>query len=208
MKIHKKIIAWSVYFAVIAISFFMCKTPTSASGGTTLNCWYSDSTSIGHWNTAPSTYVTNLDSSFTIVPSVNTAITQWNNAGITSSRTMTKPNAKILFYSGTKSDLRLYGFYYSTGTLGQTVWDNYSLEQTIYYKYQDRNIYGLSKVSASVCKEAGTGYYSRTAVHEYGHALGWNGHANSSSDIMYPYTNVAMTTSLSQKDKNHLAQMY
>lgn len=48
--------------------------------------------------------------------------------------------------------------------------------------------------------------YKTIAIHEMGHLFGWKGHSTNSSDVMYEAISSAIT--LTNRDKNHLKQIY
>ena len=166
--------------------------------------WYSDAYKVGYWADSPKVFFTNLTSSFNISSYVNTGVSRWNSAGVTSSITTSYSNANILFYGGTRSQLNSYGFIYDSNTAGYTTWDS-----TTMMGYANNSsllkVYRLNSTKASMCYEA-SGQYTHLGVHEYGHALGWYGHTGYSSDVMYGTANYV--TVLSNRDKNQLVQVY
>lgn len=135
---------------------------------------------------------------------LDNAVKAWSNAGISSSITTTPANANIKLYGGTRAELIAMGFYYRTDIVGLTYFDSYSAAGTANSVY---TINRFSKVSTSVCSEAGASYYTNVVMHEYGHALGWMGHASDAGDVMH-FQATAGNISLTSHDKKQLLQIY
>ena len=164
--------------------------------------WYSDAYEVGYWSEAPKTMFTNLSTSFNISTYVNNAVTTWNRAGISSA--ITPSNANIRLYGGTRTQLNAVGFWYADDNVGLTTFDDISNVGTVNNYF---TLYEFKKTSASMCDELTTeNSKKQTALHEYGHALGWVGHSSTASDVMYYKVNEA--TSLSTRDKEQLKQVY
>ena len=176
-----------------------------------LYSWKSNSDCIYHY-TSSSIYVktTNLSSSFTDFNlTYSTGISQWSNAGIS------------VQYSNSLSDIDFYGGFYAQlkpffpnlqyNHAGYTYPGSYYLEG--YY-----NLYGTTLTkdcgyligngkACVVQRSAATANeYRHTGVHELGHALGYDGHSGTSSDVMYPTTDSSYT--LTSSEKLHLTQVY
>ena len=86
------------------------------------------------------------------------------------------------------------------GLLYEGTWYLYPLEVTKT---------GYRQVSALGCivdNNRTSAEYIKTALHELGHAVGWNGHSANTSDVMYGYG--SSVTVLTNRDKNHLSQVY
>lgn len=172
----------------------------------TLSKWYSDGENVGYWKSNPQVYFSNLSSSINIASHVNTAVNKWKNAGIKSTVITTPSSADIKFYGGTKAQLNSIGFVYTSKTFGHTKWDS---STTVAQAQNSHNIKKITAASASMCSEAK--YLDNMAIHEYGHALGWEGHIPEGSEdenknVMYK--NNQDRTTLSKKDINHILQVY
>jgi len=166
--------------------------------------WYSDAYEVGYWSEAPKTMFTNLSTSFNISTYVNNAVTTWNRAGISSAITTTPSNANIRFYGGTRTQLNAVGFWYTDDMVGLTALDEITNVGTV---NNYCTLYEFTKTSASMCNELNTEADNKQlALHEYGHALGWIGHATTTSDVMYKSVNGV--TSLTTRDKQQLKQVY
>lgn len=189
---------------LMTLCFLMSYKIAVKANNISFDNWYADSYQVGYWSQAPKVYFTNLSSAINVSTYLNNAVNKWSSAGISSSITTTSSNATIKFYGGTQSELISAGFYYTSNTAGLTYWDSYSTVATAnsYYSIKE-----LTATSASVCSEIGSSYYTNVVLHEYGHALGWYGHASSTGDVMY-YEATAENTSLTTHDKNHLTQVY
>lgn len=198
-----KIKIWILSGILFGVAFIFSYSTVSKASSYTLAAWYSyNGGKVGYWESNPGVFIRNLSSSIATHGYVNNAVSKWNAAGITSSVTTTQSNANINFYGGTRSELIACGFYYDSGTAGLTYWDTSSF--VAYANGIAYEIYKLSAVSASVCAEASNP--ECVALHEYGHAMGWEGHSPYASDVMYEYENSIST--LTANDKAQLTQVY
>ena len=187
-----------------------------------LSYWNSNKPSIWSWATFPTLYYELLEanSAFYFYPGVSIARSQWEEALDINILSAAESQADIKFYGASKSYFAREGLIYiDLYGIGETIsapstesainytWNgstktHYHLDQsTIYLSYQRPHDYAEGSLS----------YYEqyRSAVHELGHALGYNGHSPSSTDIMYAYNNESNTNyTLTTNDIAHLKQVY
>lgn len=190
--------------SMLLVSNAAYKSADAANKYVKIKSWYSDSITVGYWSFSPYVSFTNLNNSFEISSYVNNAVTKWRSAGISSYITVSPANADIRAFSGTRAQLNAMGMNYDSSTNGLTVWNS---SKETGSTNGARKIRKLSRVTMSVCKEAGKNYYKNVTMHELGHALGWMGHHKSSKAIMYKYSKKNVV-SISTEDKKQLKQIY
>ncbi len=201
--VYSLILSFAMFF-VFAFSFYKIASAKSI----TLPNWRSTSNWVGYWSSEPKVFFTNLSSSFDISSYVNTAVNKWkaddtknNLNGIDSMVTVSAQNASIRYYSGTRAELNSIGFVYTSSLEGLTDY----VSSTKAADADNLNyVKKLSSVKASTAKEAAN--KACTTIHEYGHALGWSGHSQHSTDIMYKDSKGV--TTISVQEKRHLAGVY
>lgn len=175
-----------------------------------------ESSIIGHWPTPPTIYKEKLDPSpsFTFYEGYTTARNLWSNTlELSMTETSDESSANIKVYGGTGDQLRARNFNVTNGQAGLTVYTDTDL--TGYYLYNGSARIHYNMVKADICivsdymQDGSTptaSQYANTCIHEFGHAMGFFGHASSESAVMYYATNGA--TQLESLEKNHLLQIY
>ena len=138
------------------------------------------------------------------------AISQWNSAGISTIDNGSSTSSDIVCKGGTRSELlnNVDWLSYSDldGRTGITFWYD-SFEVYLDYNSTQKYLYQLSSSYIFIVDQGSTvNQQKNTFIHELGHALGWYGHSALNSDIMY--SQITSITTLTNRDKNHLVQVY
>ena len=138
------------------------------------------------------------------------AFRQWGGA---MNRTFLKSAAQtthINYYGGTASQINSTHVFNSEvgGELGIT-YITFNREGTWQYGSSTKKGNIITYAKGYVVDYSGRNInsYRNTCTHEFGHALGWEGHTSDTESVMYPtdaYTNIT----LSFIDKRHLQQVY
>lgn len=180
-----------------------------------LSYYYSDSSSIARYKTSRNLYFGSLDSSISgtdMTTMVTHAINQWNSAGVSVTST-SKDRANIIVYGGNLTSLRNIYPSYDSGNTGlmRPLGVQYEGEwryagSSIKNGYQHTNTQILIQNRTDSNATTRMNYYRKTTTHELGHALGWRGHSSNSGDIMFGSSSTIQ--SLTNRDKNHLNQLY
>jgi predicted Zn-dependent protease len=205
MNFSKKI---SILISTFLLSFIVASTSYAATLGY-LNFWDSDSSEIGRWGVTPSIYNYAVDGSMqgTLSEYVTHARTEWNNAGIPSNSTSSDSNAQIKVYGGTYTNLKAIEPSIKTTNPGLCTWfANHEGEWIAFGIYKTGYKLTAAKVYIVYTTGQTTNTYKMVTTHEIGHSLGWLGHTNYSSNVMYPYA--TEKTSLGTQDIRHLKQVY
>ncbi len=201
-RVTKSVYAFFMVCAMLFVFSFSFNQVAHAKSITLTN-WHSNGSTVGYWRSNPKVSFKNLNSSFEISKYLSNAVTAWKDGGkgISSVVTVVPADASIKYYSGTRAELNGIGFSYSATDHGCTKYfsrkkaaDANNL--TVVMEYFD--------VSASTQINAPN--EQNTTTHEYGHALGWEGHSYTSTDVMCAHTHAG--TKLSTKEKNHLIEVY
>ena len=197
------------FWILLFLTFSMLLLSVNAQNEVDIDYWYSNSDEICRWAGTPSISYKKLNSNsnFTFLVAYSHARTQWNDGGI-STISGTFPSTNVVCYGGTISEI-----YSETGLVvpssdnGVTFFSHSTSYTNLNYYGSVKKLYIMS--SAKVCvvdKGRTANQYKKTCTHEIGHALGWIGHSSVSTDIMY-YTGSSITA-LTNRDINHLAQVY
>lgn len=172
--------------------------------------WYSDAASISYTR-GPATFrVSILDSSFRedALGSYHNAIGQWNNTlPIHIYDVQPSTSSTYVMYYGSYSQLKAIFPGLNEGNTGYAS-ASFLRDGVANYQGTTKNVNRHVSGSACVVKKSGqsSAQYRKTALHESGHLLGWTGHSSNSSDVMYGYS--SSITTLTQRDKTHLTQIY
>ena len=211
--------------AVLLCFYLLLCWLSSAFALVTLDVYYSDSMTIGIWNTTPFIYHDKISTneSFPFVQSLVHGIQQWNPAlGMFVTTTTLNTNAPIKLFGGTHVQLSAINGYNNnnmeadyglcvvnestwepTGSIGVYKGQFYSTA----YKYIYYNVTGFIIENSD-----GNINYVKTATHELGHAFGWHRHPDTYLGL--EYTNWVMkqgalqNTVLQDGEKQHLGQIY
>lgn len=151
------------------------------------------------------------DSSFTtkFVSAVENAATKWDSTLPISIFETSQYSALGYVYGGTKSELSgiFPGLTSATTGLTSLSLPEEPLSENVYYGLERKYVYKLIGGKMCIVNKGRTqSEYNNTAIHEMGHLLGWLGHSNNSSHVMYSYANGV--TTLTPVDKNHIVQIY
>lgn len=211
MRTIKRIVATAVSVAtaaILSISPLAADLPDLGE----LDYWYADNSIISHWNSTPKIYVDNLSTNedFDLQYYVGFAVYQWSSHGVvTCIPNGTSSNHTIHFYGGTEAQLEAAGaFSDCSGVNGKTT-STATVEGT--YTYNDEiktgKVTTYSKV-ALVERSRTDMAYCKTSTHELGHAIGYSGHSLTSGDIMYTSSVYNTTNALTERDVDHIYQIY
>lgn len=206
----------------LVLSFVLCFSALTfdvfAASLGTLNVWYSNSNNIGEWQYVPSyLYCVNLcqygKDDIPLYDCGSTATTQWNNAlGISISPKSSETASSLTAYAGRVSDInQLAIWYYTEDTAPAGVSSSSeSLIGTWTYASDGSSKSGykitFSRFAVFYSSGRSTAMYKHVATHELGHSLGYRGHSTSSYDVMY--TTYNGVTTLTDRDRSHLRQVY
>ena len=183
----------------------------------TLPYWESDSDWICRWGTSYRNIPMyahinkmNANDRFYFTQGFDHAFIQW---GATLNRSFSRTAstvADIRFYGGTKYQIDQTGiFNYAVG--GELGLTNISTipEGSWTYKNTTKTGRKITGVKGYVVDYLGRSIqnYKNTCAHEFGHALGWDGHTWDKNSVMYP-TDGYDPLYLSNIDKRHLVQVY
>lgn len=174
--------------------------------------WHSNSNNVGHWASTPTISSINYSTSanFYYLAAYPHATAQWSSAGISTSPDGWSWSSNIICRGGTITQLvnNVPNLTYDQ-LIGKSGLTLYTSNMDAYLDYYGVQKYRYQMTAATVliidCGET-LNEEKKTFTHELGHALGWIGHSNVSSDIMYYAT--SSVTSLTTNDKEHLVQIY
>lgn len=208
----KKFIKRSISILLCLVTCFAFTIVSSATDLGELTYWYSDDDRIGWWTSTPSVYRIPLNSSFSsvFVSGIAWASSQWGNVdGIGFNYATSQSNADILCYGGTITEIQALGIdiEFSSADVGSTKYNNPPKKGTFTYGTETKRGYELvNPIVFILDKDRTLNKVKKTSTHEMGHALGWYGHSTNTSDVMcQDYYGII---SLSNRDKQHLAQVY
>lgn len=178
--------------------------------------WHSDSSSIGYWDLSESNdtlnvYMYNIDSedsSFSFISNTYNAMNQWSNAlDITLARVSDTSNAEIKAYGGTREQIE------SQSGRNNTTWTGLSVYSTTAHGVMNLNdgnklitIHEMNAATVYVIKRSDNDAVIKTCTHEFGHSLGYLGHAPNATDVMYSGAHSSYT--LKAAESNHLRAIY
>jgi predicted Zn-dependent protease len=175
---------------------------------------------IGYWTIDPEYYsekLDNNDTDFTFNSAILIAWGQWTNAlNLTIPNTSSKNTAEIEVYGGTVAQLTdnderweyLYEDEYDNET-GDTlyIYDySYGYDSFTYGASEKLGCTFIKNYSCLISRNRTSAEYYKTAVHEFGHSLGWIGHGPSLPNVMAQGNSSIYV--LSETDIDHLKQVY
>ncbi len=177
----------------------------------TLEYWYSNINNVYLWKNTPSLYYEKIEgsSNFMFLSGVSEAKAQWGGALDMEFKSALENKADIKCYGASLSTFKDKGVNIGDNLLGLTyhsicedeeidLYYNGNLKKT--YLAISAEIYILSKI-----ENMSSTLQKTIIIHEFGHALGYDGHSSNSNDTMYASsTNMYLT----DRDINHLAQFY
>ncbi len=175
-------------------------------------CWYSDSNDIGFWASTPTIWRCNFstNNSFSFTTCYNTARTQWANASIATIDGGTNPSSyQIAFFGGSESVIATNLGVSSASLNGKAgITKLYgSLFGYMNYSGSTKNLNQLSfSMTGIIDRGLSLDMQKNVCIHELGHSLGWYGHSNINTNVMY--YNTTSVKVLTTMDKNHLTQAY
>lgn len=181
--------------------------------------WESDDTTdinynkIGYWYGNPSVYMSS-SIGITGIQYIESAMLKWNWAlGASADRTYDQSTANIRFYVEPFESLYERGLWPGLMDFVYGATNNQSKTQlsgNLVYNSNDKERYreipGTHIVYSCVLTDSPSPYLHKTAIHEYGHAMGWYGHTLQDGNIMKQGS--FDMTYLSELDKRHLRQFY
>jgi predicted Zn-dependent protease len=184
-----------------------------------LSYWYSDADRIYRWDDARIVVCAeklNGNAQFYFYNAVDHACSQWTSAlGITIYADEEIASAPIMIYGGTAAEISELNIFNDittqNGATRRSTADGTDLFgiEGIWTRPDNTEIEGYLSYGANIYivdKSRTSNEYMKTATHELGHALGWSGHSSNPNDVMY--RSGSSITQLTQRDINHLAQVY
>lgn len=210
----KKLVSYLMVFL-----FLFVAVPIKAYPVLQCTYWYSNNIIIGQWTTTPKIYRKKLaaNSDFPFSSVYNYAITEWTNAGISSTAVSSASLADITCYGGTRQKIESeFGIVIPSNVLGRSFIDYGSVICSLEYQgpngIETKTMKSVTSATVFIIDRQVslttmiTNKYKNTFLHELGHAFGWAGHSSSNSDVMY-YSNTTVS-SLTLRDKRHLCQVF
>ena len=180
----------------------------------TVNSWYSDASNVGYAKVGGSYAVSSQsnDASFTqnFFNSVTYAGAQWNSV-LPISIGETSPNYAINYiYGGTLSQMKKIIADISPSAAGITQSYFNNTTDSVMYGNTSKFIYPYTGGKVCIIQVPGTAlqHYKSVTLHEMGHMLGWRGHSPTKSDVMYATVQSPPVTTLTDRDKKQLTQIY
>lgn len=206
-KILKAISALLVFIMVFGVSAF-------AVDGT-LQYWYSNLDHVYRFKSQPSIWSKNYANGFTsanISKYIDHAKTEWyTTGGFSCSYAPNESSASIKIYSGSYDELKPMFKSLVTGHGGLTVYPGQSYESAWIYGDTSKDVFEVTEANFCVVNK-GSAYsdtdYKCVTTHEFGHALGWGGHSEKSSDVMFGAVQAGSGKYLiTARDKNQIYQL-
>ena len=186
---------------------------TLAFAATTLKYWYANTNEVRFIANDASYSIYNYSANRTFESqfknSVTSAAGQWSNVLPINIYETSANRSLNLISGGTYDQLKDLFPDLSTNLAGKTEPGSTEYQATVLYGYANKDVYRYTSGSRyCVVERDGASYsdYKYTATHEMGHMLGWHGHSNNLSDLMYGGTNGGK--SLTDRDINHIKQIY
>ena len=221
---NNKLLVKTILLMLLLSSIF--QNNVNAQQVVDLTYWESTMDRVSSWAQSPSAYVLKLNNhgSFDLQNYFVHAKLQWIAAGVYSEQKQyLGTNANIVCYGGYLAELRARsGIFIESTDYGVTVTTSAIYNPNISFSYNGQTKYHYKLSKATVCivdRTCDENQFLNTFTHEYGHALGWDGHSQSqyyyynytnpqNSIVNVMYAHPTGTTTLSPADKRHLIQFY
>ena len=178
---------------------------TYGSFGDQIGRWGSNTISLYRYNYNSS------NSTFPFDSSLSSSVSSWNTVLGTNIYSSSSSSSNIRAYGGTANQLMSAGFTVSSDVLG-----NYWYKSKYYEGYwmynntEPKTSYVITSAELILIDDLNSSTnYMKPALHELGHCLGWIGHSTNAYDVMYwNNSSIVEVYSLTNRDKNHLSQVY
>lgn len=132
---------------------------------------------------------------------------QWFNAGFISSYAYTEENANFKVYGGNNVDVKVKVPSLSAAIPARTVPTSTSVGTISCAVSTTKEVEKISEVKIGINYSTySDNVYKNIFTHEMGHGFGWDNHSNNDADVMWPQT--SYNTVLTNRDINHIKQMY
>ncbi len=184
--------------------------------GSLSTTWHSDSSSVGYWDldgTAKSinVYVEKLnssDSSFYFYNGTDEAMEQWETLlGINFTEISDEDSANICVYGGTREQIEDHGNRTGTTWTGlSTTWFSTQGMMNVNNGNEIITIRKITKSRIDIISRTDTNAVRKCIAHEFGHSLGYAGHAPNTTDVMYAYSHGSYT--LKTLESAHIKVIY
>ncbi|WP_455717228.1 hypothetical protein [Anaerosporobacter sp.] len=211
---YKKTISFLLMITLLSV---LPVGKAKAVSGFELSYWYSDSNSIAFWDISTlNTYVgsnvtTNANLSVSNIKNyVTTGFDNWNSSTNLSKKNSSQSSADLVIGGITEAEAN--SLYLAPNLTGLTTTPIVSV-YTGYYNGSTKQICKISGtvktflINRSAFSSFSSSKWKQIAVHEIGHAMGYDGHYNS-GNVMPADAKDLSSASPSSNEKKHLSQVY
>lgn len=152
-------------------------------------------------------YKLNSNGSFGFREAMENARIQWQNAINVPINSVTSSSAMIKYWGGTAEELRAFGLTEVNSSYAGLTWLN-GVDDSEDWIYANTTIAGLihTEITGYIIDQGSSANYVNVFAHELGHALGWHGHSNQTTDVMH--SSSSSPTTLTNRDILHISQAY